>query len=56
MKDFYKQHKGYLKLAKILEKQSPPLDGQLIMVVGDAIQHGVKILEEKMDKVRRSLR
>ena len=50
MDDFYKEHKGYLKLREELEKIDFSLERQLMMVVGDAIQHGIAVLEKELAK------
>ena len=50
MNDFYKEHEGYLELRELLEKLDVSLERKLMMVVGDAIQHGIAVLVKELDK------
>ena len=43
MDNFYKEHKGYQKLCKELEKVAIDLEGDLITIVGDAIRYGIDV-------------
>ena len=46
MNDFYKEHKRYKRLEKELIKYN--LEWELMMVVGDAIQYGISVLEKNL--------
>ena len=51
MDNFYKEHKGYLKLKKKFEDlNATNLALELMYVVADAIQHGIDMLAKNSHK------
>lgn len=48
MKNFYKEHKGYLALEKELDEIDCFLSRRLLQVVGDAIMYGLEEMEKKL--------